>query len=159
MSDSEVLEGSEAPFAPSVDWWEMDPADRVDTLGELRIFVARLVTAYGHQMTGAIPACWEQHEGAVRLLDALHRSYLVATHPAQVGEALIGWHHNLTYIRGELQTLFGMEACTDDHHAPMSVPQWAADIDADGKESQTWQARQAEALAAYEREVAARAGA
>ncbi|CED91282.1 hypothetical protein [Actinomyces succiniciruminis] len=144
---------ADVPFAPTVDWWAMTPDERLETLGELRIWVAKLIVAYGHRSVGSIPRCWEQHEGAVRLLDALHRSYLIATHPAQVGEALIGWHHNLTYVREELRTLFGGCACTDTHHAPLTPPSWATDMAEAGKDSDTWQACQDRALAAYRQQV------
>lgn len=155
---SEMLGMSEqqaVPFAPTVDWWSISPAERLRILEDLRVFVARVIVTYGHRGLGSIPRCWEQHEGAVRLLDALHRSYLIATHPNQVGEALIGWHHNLTYVRDELKSMFSLAACTDSHHQAFSVPQWAAEMNEQGKDAQAWKQDQEAALSAYRQQAVA----
>ena len=34
------------PFTQAVDWWSLTPQERLEELGELRIFVARLMVAY-----------------------------------------------------------------------------------------------------------------
>lgn len=146
--------GADAPFCPTVDWWAMTPAARVEALDELRVFVARLVVAYGSR-AGSIPRCWERHEGAVRILDALYRSYLIAIHPAQVGEALMGWHHNLIEARDELRALFAAEGCTDDYHNMIPAPAWAREIAENGKDSQAWTEAHEAAIQDYRRALGA----
>ncbi|WP_052375320.1 hypothetical protein [Actinomyces israelii] len=146
-------DGKDTPFAPTVDWWAMRDAERVKTLEELRVFVARLVVVYRLD----VPPCWERHEGAVRLLDALHRSYLIAVHPTQVGEALIGWHQNYAFIREELHAYFAGQACSPTTHVRPRPPAWAADINEGGRSSETWRAGQEEAVAAYRQREAVRA--
>lgn len=158
MSDyaSGDMDGVEAPFAPTVDWWALEPADRLRTLGELRVWVARLVVAYDLDAR-TVPPCWERHEGAVRLLDALHRSYLVAIHPTQVGEALVGWHHNLRFVCDELRATFVSGSCSASRHVEPRPQRWAADIDAGGQDSEEWKKQQEAALEAYRRAVEAAA--
>ena len=97
--------GDDVPFAPTIDWWSLTGAERLEELGNLRTFVARLVVDYNLD-AGTVPQCWEQHEWAIRILDALYRSYLIATHPTQIGEALVGWHHNLVFACELLREMF-----------------------------------------------------
>lgn len=147
--------GEDAPFAPTIDWWTLPDDERLEELGELRIFVARLVTDYELD-AGVIPPCWEKHEWAIRVLDALHRSYLIATHPTQVGEALIGWHNNYVFARDLLREAF-TGSCTASGHVPARTQAWAADIVAGGKDSLEWSRRHEEAMAAYRTEAEAAA--
>ena len=147
--------GDDIPFAPTIDWWALTPQERLDELGPLRVFVARLVVDY-ELGAGVIPPCWEKHEWVVRVLDALHRSYLIATHPVQPGEALIGWHHNFVFVRDLLREAF-TGSCTASGHVPARSQSWAADIVAGGKDSQEWIRRQGEAMAAYRTEAEAAA--
>ena len=145
--------GDEVPFAPTIDWWALTPQERLEELGNLRAFVARLVVTYELD-AGTVPRCWEQHEWAVRILDALYRSYLIATHPTQIGEALVGWHHNLVFACELLREGF-TGSCTASEHVPARPQPWAADIVTEGKDSQEWSRRQEEAMAAYRTEAGA----
>lgn len=112
----------------AVDWWALSPAARTVVLEPLRRWVARLVAAYDLD-SRTVPSCWEEHEGAVRLLDALHRSYLLAADSHQDGEALVGWHHNLDFVRGQLRVLFSTCGCSQEGgHVPAHVPAWAQKI-------------------------------
>lgn len=112
----------------AVDWWALSPAARTMILEPLRRWVAELVAAYDLD-SRTIPSCWEEHEGAVRLLDALHRSYLLATDPRQDGEAAVGWHHNLDFVRGQLRLLFSTCGCSQEGgHVQAHVPAWAKRI-------------------------------
>lgn len=140
------------PFTQAVDWWSLSAEERLKELGELRIFVAKLVVAYELDST-FIPPCWEKHEGYVRFLDALHRSYLDATHPAQTGEALMGWHHNYQFVREALEACSKQLPCTSATHHPFQAPAWATAIVNEGKEGKEWQARQEEAMGAYRDQV------
>lgn len=147
--------GDDTPFAPTIDWWTLNPEERIEELGDLRGFVAKLVMAYELD-AGVIPPCWEQHEWAIHILDALHRSYSIATHPTQVGEALFGWHHNFIAARDFLREGF-TGSCTASEHVPARPQAWAADIVTEGKDSQEWVKRQEEAMAAYRTEAGAAA--
>ena len=147
--------GDDVPFAPTIDWWSLSAEERLKELGELRIFVARLVVAYELD-AGTIPPCWEQHEWAIRVLDALRRSYLIATHPTQSGEALVGWHHNYVLARDLLREIF-TGSCTASDHVPAHSQAWAAAIVAGGKDNQEWIRRHKEAMAAYRTEAEAAA--
>lgn len=140
------------PFTQAVDWWSLSAEERLKELGDLRIFVAKLVVAYELDST-FIPPCWEKHEGYVRFLDALHRSYLDATHPAQTGEALMGWHHNYQFVRDELTARSKQLPCTSVTHHPVQAPAWATAVVNEGKEGEEWQARQEEAMGAYRDQV------
>lgn len=144
------------PFTQAVDWWSLTPQERLEELGELRIFVARLMVAYELDST-FIPPCWEKHEGYIRFLDALHRSYLDATHPAQTGEALMGWHHNYQFVREVLTALSKQLPCTSATHHPFQAPAWATSVVNEGKEGEEWQARQEEAMGAYRDQAVAAA--
>ncbi len=135
------------PFAPTIDWWNLTGAERLEELGNLRMFVARLVVDYNLD-AGTIPPCWEQHEWAIRILDSLFRSYLIATHPTQIGEALVGWHHNLVFSCELLRELF-TGSCTASEHVPARPQRWAADIISGSKDSPEWSRRHKEAMAAY----------
>lgn len=147
--------GDDVPFAPTIDWWSLTGAERLEELGNLRTFVARLVVDYNLD-AGTVPQCWEQHEWAIRILDALYRSYLIATHPTQIGEALVGWHHNLVFACELLREMF-TGSCTASEHVPARPQAWAADIVAGGKDSQEWSRRHKEAMAAYRTEAGAAA--
>ena len=46
------------PFTQAVDWWSLSTEERLKELGDLRIFVAKLVVAYELDST-FIPPCWE----------------------------------------------------------------------------------------------------
>lgn len=144
------------PFTQAVDWWSLSAEERLTELGELRIFVARLMVAYELDST-FIPPCWEKHEGYIRFLDALHRSYLDATHPAQTGEALMGWHHNYQFVRDELAACSKQLSCTSLTHHPFQAPAWATAIVNDGKDGHEWQARQEEVMVAYRGQAVAAA--
>lgn len=144
------------PFTQAVDWWSLSAEERVAELGELRIFVARLMVAYELDST-FIPPCWEKHEGYIRFLDALHRSYLDATHPAQTGEALMGWHHNYQFVREALAACSKQLSCTSLTHHPFQAPAWATAIVNDGKDGHEWQARQEEVMVAYRGQAVAAA--
>lgn len=149
--------GDEVPFAPTIDWWALTPQERLEELGNLRAFVARLVVTYELDAS-TVPQCWEQHEWAIRILDALYRSYLIATHPTQIGEALVGWHHNLVFACELLREGF-TGSCTASEHVPARPQPWAANIVAGGKDSQEWNRRQEEAMIAYRTEAGAAAAA
>ncbi|WP_139738213.1 hypothetical protein [Actinomyces wuliandei] len=141
--------------ASAIDWWALTPAQRLHELGRLRLFVGRLVTAYTLPST-IVPPCWELHEDAVRLLDALHRSYRTATLPGQTGDALISFHRDLALVRDELRTSFARYPCADhhdDHVYQASAQDWAADIATHGKASTTWRRAQAQAWAAYHHQL------
>ena len=140
------------PFTQAVDWWSLSAEERLTELGELRIFVARLMVAYELDST-FIPPCWEKHEGYIRFLDALHRSYLDATHPAQTGEALMGWHHNYQFVREALAACSKQLSCTSLTHHPFQ----ATAIGNDGKDGHEWQARQEEVMVAYRGQAVAAA--
>lgn len=144
------------PFTQAIDWWSLSAEERLKELGELRIFVAKLVVAYELDST-VIPPCWEKHEGYIRFLDALHRSYLDATHPAQTGEALMGWQHNYRFVCDELTTRSKQLPCTSAKHHPFQAPAWATAIVNDGKDGHEWQARQEEAMGAYRDQAVAAA--
>ena len=148
--------GDEVPFAPTIDWWALTPQERLEELGNLRAFVARLVVTYELDAS-TVPQCWEQHEWAIRILDALYRSYLIATHPTQIGEALVGWHHNLVFACELLREGF-TGSCTASEHVPARPQPWAANIVAGGKDSQEWNRRQEEAMVAYRTGAGAAAG-
>lgn len=147
--------GDDVPFAPTIDWWNLPGDERLEQLGELRIFVARLVTDY-ELGAGTIPPCWEKHEWVIRVLDALYRSYLIATHPTQSGEALVGWHHNYVFACGLLREAFA-GSCTASEHVPARTQVWATDIVAGGKDSREWIRRHEEAMAVYRTEAGAAA--
>ncbi|OMG10484.1 hypothetical protein [Actinomyces naeslundii] len=147
--------GDDIPFAPTIDWWALTPQERLEELGQLRVFVARLVVDYELE-SGVIPPCWERHEWVIRVLDALYRSYLIATHPVQPGEALIGWHHNFVFVRDLLREAF-TGSCTASGHVPARSQSWAADIVAGDKDSLEWIRRHREAMAAYRTEAEAAA--
>lgn len=147
--------GEGIPFAETIDWTTLSPEERLEELGDLRGFVARLVSDYELD-GGSVPPCWEKHEWAIRVLDALYRSYLIATHPVQSGEALIGWHHNFVFARDLLREGFSGQ-CTASGHVPARTQAWALDIVAGGKDSKEWQARQVEAVAAYRAQAGAAA--
>ena len=144
---SSEANGDDIPFAPTIDWWNLTGAERLEELGNLRMFVARLVVDYNLD-AGTIPPCWEQHEWAIRILDSLFRSYLIATHPTQIGEALVGWHHNLVFSCELLRELF-TGSCTASEHVPARPQRWAADIISGSKDSPEWSRRHKEAMAAY----------
>ena len=155
-ADNAAGRKADDPFTSAVDWWTMTAEERLNELGELRIFVARLVVAYELDST-FIPPCWEKHEGYIRFLDALHRSYRDATHPAQTGEALMGWHHNYQFVRDELMMRSKQLTCSTIMHHPFRAPAWAAEIVDEGEDSLEWRRRQEEAMGAYRDQAVAAA--
>lgn len=149
--------GASPSEAVTIDWWSLSDADRVAELDGLRLFVGRLVATYGWDER-TVPACWEQHEPAVRLLDALRRAYAAALLPGQGGDVMVSWHRSLAFVRDELREHFGPGPCRagvhDEATARAALQPWAVDISEHGREAAAWQEGQARAVGDYQRRVA-----
>ncbi|CED92458.1 hypothetical protein [Actinomyces succiniciruminis] len=143
------------PVTGLVDWWSLTPAQRASELAALRLFVGRLVAAYRWD-SSTVPACWEQHEAAVRMLDALRQSYRSALSPGMGGSVMVAWHRDLAFIRGELREFFSGRACRTRHDPDSdaaALQSWAQDIEQHGRASRTWTKAQERAYQAYQRQA------
>ncbi|QHO90290.1 hypothetical protein CWT12_01575 [Actinomyces sp. 432] len=138
-----------------VDWWSLTPAQRASELAALRLWVGRLVACYRWD-SSTVPACWEQHEAAIRMLDALRQSYRSALSPDMGGSVMVAWHRDLAFVRQELREYFAGLACRT-RHDPVShdaaLQSWAKDIDEHGRLADTWIKGQERAYQAYQRQA------
>lgn len=140
-----------------VDWWALSPADRLAELDDLRLFVGRLVAVFRWD-EGVVPPCWERHEAAVRMLDALRCSYAAATGPASGGFAATMWLRDLAFVRDELRGVFRSSSCRGSHNEAVwaaGAQAWALDVSERGRESDTWRRGRAEAVEEYRRALEA----
>ncbi|MDO4900838.1 hypothetical protein [Actinomyces sp.] len=143
------------PVTGLVDWWSLTAAQRASELAALRLFVGRLVACYRWD-SSTVPACWEQHEAAVRMLDALRQSYFSALSPGMGGSVMVAWHRDLAFVRQELREYFSGLACRTRHDPDSyeaALQSWAKDIDEHGRASDTWIKGQERAYAAYQRQA------
>jgi hypothetical protein len=128
MSEPEFDEGpaeaGPAPFAPPIDWWQLDGASRSDTVAELSEFTVQLVASYGLP-SSVIAPCWFRHEALVQELLALfqYRNQQQFLEVAPPG-APLEFHYQLNMAIARLTSWTKAAGCTEQEHIDTRIPGW-----------------------------------
>lgn len=118
-------------LAPPVNWWKLDPAQRVETLQVVAEFTSELVSRYRLKAT-VVPPCWFLHEALVQELLALfqyrnQQQFVEAAPPGAPHE----FHYQFQFAIARLRSWVKEAGCTPQEHFDQPIRQPWTDPESD----------------------------
>lgn len=112
-------------LAAPIDWWKLDPLERIEVLQVLIEWVPELVRRYLLK-EAVIPRCWHQHEPLIQELLALfqyrnQQQFLPIAPPS----APLDFHYQFQLAIGRMRSWTQQAGCRGRDHFPTEPVDWA----------------------------------